>query len=230
MHFLAVANRRGATRVEHFDVFEWIAIDDDEIGEPARTNASELVFLPQDARVVAGAVLDDLERIEPCLLVQFHLADEAVAVHLVDKSRIVATADRAAHALEVPERAHPDTIVLFPVHFVGGAPSDEVRSVIRRIRLEVVGERRMQIVTKPWLRLRTLEVAACLVDVERRHPGDAGADHRHQHGIQQFRIRLAPEAPGPTEAIRLVQIVVVAREMLAEIRNGSVGDAVPVLD
>src|ERR1035437_4213103 len=228
--FLAVADGACAARVQHLDVLERVAVHDDEVGGPADPHVAELVFLAEYLRVVAGAVLDDLERIEAGFLVEFHLADEAEAVHLVDETRVVAAADGAALAFEVAERGHPYMVVLLPVRFVGAAPADEVRSVVCGIGLEVVLERGMEVVLEPGLGLRALEVTARFIDVERRHPGDVGAHHRGEHGVEQLGVGLAPEPARPAEAVGLVEVVVFARKVLAAVGNGGVGNAVPVLD
>ena len=78
--------------------------------------------------------------------------------------------------------------------------------------------------------LRPLQVAAGLIDVERRHPGHVRLDHPVEHRVERSRIGFAPELARPAEAIHLVGVVVRGREVLYAIEQRGIGNAVPVLD
>ena len=118
-----------------------------------------------------------LQRMEAGFLVQFHSADQAEAIHLVDEPGVVAHADEAAEAVELAQRVHPDAVILFPERLVGGSPADEVRPVVGGVGAEILFERGMQQFREPGLRLRALQVAAGFVDVERRVPGHVCVHH-----------------------------------------------------
>ena len=88
----------------------------------------------------------------------------------------------------------------------------------------------MQVVLKPGLCLRALQVATGFIDVHRRHPRHIRLHHRGQQRVENFRIGFAPETTGPAKAVGLIGVVVVAREMLPQIGNRRVRNAVPVFD
>ena len=88
----------------------------------------------------------------------------------------------------------------------------------------------MEILREPGLRPGALQVAARLVDVERRNPGDAGRRHSVEHLREQLGLGLAPEAPRIAEPVGLVVVVVAGGEVLDLAFDRGVGDAVPVLD
>ena len=75
-----------------------------------------------------------------------------------------------------------------------------------------------------------LEVSGRLIDIECRHPRYLRGNERVQHLAEQGGVRLAPEAPRPAKAIRLVAVVVRRWEMLPAFGNGRVRNAIPVLD
>src|ERR1039458_1756946 len=101
VHGLAVADLIHAGRIEHFEILQRVSIYDDQIGGPTGSHAAQMIFLAEDFGVVAGGLLDDLERMEAGLLVQLEVAEEAEAIHLVYETGIVAHADQAAQPLEL---------------------------------------------------------------------------------------------------------------------------------
>src|SRR5580698_9616308 len=101
MNGLAIADFVDPGGVEHLEILERIAVDDDQVGVPTRAYAAKVVLLSQDSGVVTGGLLNDFERMESRLLVQFHAADQPEAVHLVDESGIVTHADQAAETVEL---------------------------------------------------------------------------------------------------------------------------------
>ena len=54
-HRLAVADLFDARGVEHFQVFERVAVDDDEVGREACADAAQAFLLAEDARVLPVA-------------------------------------------------------------------------------------------------------------------------------------------------------------------------------
>src|ERR1041385_4867009 len=89
-HGLAVLDVVDTRGVQHLQVLEWVAVHDDEIRLEPLPHATELGLLAEDARVVEGRVLDDLDRVEARLLVQLELAQEAESVHLINEPGVVA--------------------------------------------------------------------------------------------------------------------------------------------
>src|SRR5437764_234607 len=131
-HGLPISDLIDPGGIEHLEILEWIAVDDDEIGAEARPDASELGLLAEDARVVEGRVLNDLDGVEAGFLMQLELTQEAEAVHLVDEPRVLARAHDAAFPLELAHGPHPDAVVLLPERLVRGRPAEEVRAVVGR--------------------------------------------------------------------------------------------------
>src|SRR5205085_11192130 len=123
---LPVSDHVNAGRIQHLEIFERVAVDDDQIGEVTGPHAAQAIIYAQNFRIVAGALLYDLERMKAGLLMQFHLANETEAVHLIDEARVFAATDQAAALVELAQSRHPDAIVLLPKRFVGGSPTDEV--------------------------------------------------------------------------------------------------------
>src|SRR5262245_5269019 len=107
---------------------------------------------------------------ESGLLVELQLARDAEAVHRVDVAGVVAGRDEAALVRELADRVHPDAVLPAPVRFLRARPAEEVRAVVRRRRLEILLERRVQILAEPGQILRPGEIAAGLVDREGRVP------------------------------------------------------------
>src|SRR5437588_7347696 len=99
VHGLAVADFVDSRGVKHLQVFERVAVDDEYVGHVAGADAAEARLLAQYARVVAGGVLNHFEWLKTGLLLQFQLANQTEAVHLIDEAGIVSTADEAAALL-----------------------------------------------------------------------------------------------------------------------------------
>ena len=106
----------------------------------------------------------------------------------------------------------------------------KVRAVVGGVRLEVLFQRGMQVFGEPGLVLRALQVAAGLVDVERRHPRDVRLHHAVEHLAEPLRIGFAPQVAGVAEAVGLVVVVVARGKALHAALDGRVRNAVPVLD
>ena len=102
--------------------------------------------------------------------------------------------------------------------------------MILQVRLEELRQHRVQILAKPRLRLRPLQVAAGFIDLERRVPRHVVRDHGIEQLRQLFPIRLAPQPPGPAEPVALVHVVVRRRKVLHTARNRGIRNPVPVLN
>ena len=106
----------------------------------------------------------------------------------------------------------------------------KVRAVVGGVRLEILCQRRVQILGEPGLILGALQIAAGLVDVERGHPGDVRLHHAVEHLAEALRVGFAPQVAGVAETVGLVVVVVSGREVLPAALDGGVRNAVPVLD
>ena len=71
-------------------------------------------------------MLDDFDRMEAGFFMQFQLAEQPEAIELIDEARVVAYADKAAQPLKIPDRPHPDAVILLPEHLIVGGPVQEV--------------------------------------------------------------------------------------------------------
>ena len=80
--------------------------------------------------------------------------------------------------------------------------------MVLQIGFEEFGERRMQILGKPRLGLCALQVAASLVDSQRRIPGDAGFNHAIEDFGEFLPIGFPPQAACMAKAIRLIGVVI----------------------
>ena len=87
----------------------------------------------------------------------------------------------------------------------------------------------MQVVPEPRLVLRADQVAARFVDRERRIPRDVLLDHQVDDLVQLRRVGLRVQLAGAAEAVNLVRVAHVGREVLDAVQR-RVGDAVEVLD
>jgi hypothetical protein len=61
----------GSRWVEQFEIAEGVAIDKDEVGFISRTDSSKFVGFSEDEGAVGGGVLDDIQGVKTCFLVQF---------------------------------------------------------------------------------------------------------------------------------------------------------------
>src|SRR4051794_27459681 len=128
----------GAVRIQQLEVLERVAVDYQQVGDEAFADLADAVFHPEQLRAVPGRVLDDLERVEPRLLVQLQLARDAEAVHRIDVAGIVSGGDEPALARELQHRVHPDAILSLPLRFLRRGPADEVRPVVVERAFEVL--------------------------------------------------------------------------------------------
>src|SRR4051812_47632964 len=64
VHRLSILDVVDARGIEHLQVFQWVAVHDDEIGLESLPHASELGLLAEYARVVERCMLDDLDGAE----------------------------------------------------------------------------------------------------------------------------------------------------------------------
>src|SRR5665811_551686 len=101
---LPVTHVVDARGVEHLQILERIVVHHDQVGEEPSAHASKVGLSPQNARVVAGGVLNDLQRLKARLLLELEFSNEAETVHLINETRIVTHADQSALALEVAQR------------------------------------------------------------------------------------------------------------------------------
>src|SRR5687768_398907 len=81
-------------------------------------------------------MLDHLQGVKPCFLVQLQFAEQSESVHLVNETGIFAYTYKATAFFKFVQGLHPDPIVLFPKGLVGRRPADKVRPLIRGIRLK----------------------------------------------------------------------------------------------
>ena len=125
VHF-SVAKLFNTGRIQNLEILKRIAIDDDQIGFVPNANTTDLVFLTKNLGIVTRHMLNDLERVKTRFLVKLELADQAKAIHLINKSCIFPCADQAAATLEFEQCAHPDAVILFPECFISRGPADKI--------------------------------------------------------------------------------------------------------
>src|SRR5262249_59045200 len=102
--------------------------------------------------------------------------------------------------------AQPYGVLTPPARFLGRRPADELRAMgVERAR-DILLQRGMQVVVEPRLVLRAREVAARLVDRERRIPRDFLLDHQVDDLVQLLGIGLRVELAGAAEAVDLVRV------------------------
>ena len=219
----------GAVRVQQLEVLERVAVDDEEIGDEAFAHFAEPIFHADQLRAVPRRVLDHLERLESGFLVQLEFPRDAEAVHRVDVPGIVSSRNQAALSPELAHRIHPDTVLLFPARLLRARPAEEVRSVVLDRAFEVLLHRRVEVVAEPRLVLRPHQVAAGLVDRERRIPRDVALHHPVDDLVQLRRVGLRVQLAGAPEAVDLVRVVHLRRERL-DAGQRRVGDTVEMFD
>src|SRR5262245_35701545 len=218
-----------AVRAQQLQVLERVAVDDEEIGDEAFAYLAEPIFHADQLGAVPGRVLNHFERLESGFLVQLELPRDAEAVHRVDVPGIVSGRDQAALPPELAHRVHPDAVLLFPPRLLRARPAEEVGAVVFDGALEVLLHRRVEVVADPRLVLRAHQVAAGLVDRERRIPRDVSLHHPLDHLVQLRRVGLRVQLAGAAEAVDFVRVVHLRRERL-DAGQRRVGDAVEMFD
>src|SRR3989442_14832087 len=119
-----VRHHVGAVRIHHAQILERVAVDDEKIGHVPDTHTAQSIRHADHLRAIRRRVLDDLERVKACFLVQLDLAGDAEAVERsVQIPGVVARRDGAAFETEFAERGHPDLIVLPPADFLRRGPA-----------------------------------------------------------------------------------------------------------
>src|SRR4051812_36735228 len=89
--------------IEDLEILERIAIDHNDVRKIAGSHATEVCVATEDVGVVAGGVLNDLDRLEASFLLKLQLTNESEAIHLIDEPSVITDADHAALALEVAQ-------------------------------------------------------------------------------------------------------------------------------
>ena len=221
-----------AGAVEDFEVGDGVLVDDDEVGEFAGAHDADVVAA-EGLGAPHGGGADHFERMEAGLLQQLELADVVEAVELEDESGVAAGGDVAPSVFVIVDELHPEAVVLLPLDLVGGGPVEPVRAVRLAARLVELPERREGVLVVPLGAHRAHQVAARLVDRERRIDVEVQLHQLVDRGVPLLgagRRGLLPEAAGLAEAILFVVVVVARRVVL----DGPVGEhrlrqSVPVL-
>ena len=154
---------------------------------------------------------------ESCFLQQLELANVREAVKLKDETGVGAGGHPAAAILVIVEELHPDSIVVLPLHFVGGRPVEPVRAVRGAAGLIKLPERRQRVLVVPLGPNCAHEIAARLVDVQRRIDVEVQLDQLIDRRVPLVALRrrgLLPQSSGLSESVLLVVVVVVARIIL----------------
>ena len=111
---------------------------------------------------------DHLERMEARLLQQLQLADVIESVELEDEAGVGAGGDVPAAVFVIVQKAHPDAVVVLPLHLVGGRPVEPVRAVRGAARLVPAPQRRQRVAVMPFGAHGPHQIAAGFVDRQRR--------------------------------------------------------------
>ncbi len=161
-----------------------------------------------------SCVLDDVDRMKPCFLMELELADDAEPVEHVDEAGVLADSDHAAHSGKLADSSHPDFVVFPPEDFIGGCPVPVVGAVIGGIGFEILLDSRMEVILEPGLVHGPDEVAVGLIDDESRTPGHSFIDQSLEDFFELLRVCLPPEMTGIAEPVTFVAKIIPVREIL----------------
>src|SRR6266508_67272 len=226
-----------ARAVQDLQIRDRVFGNDDQIGQFARSDNAELhrpsLLLREQLLAIEGRRSDHFERMEARLLQQLQLAYVFETVGLEDEARIRAGGHATAAILELVNEGHPEPVVVLPFDLVLRRPVEPVGSVGFAARLIEFPKRRQRVAVVPLGPHRAHQVAAGLVDGERRVDSEVELDKFVHHLVPLLAARrrgLFPQSPGLAEAVLLVVIVVIERKVL----HDAVGEerfwqAVPML-
>src|SRR5215510_13142761 len=205
-----------ARAVQDLQIRDRVFGNDDQIGQFARTDYAELhrpsLLLREQFRAVEGRRADHFERMESRLLQQLQLAYIFETVGLEDEARIRAGGYATAAILELVHEGHPEPVVVLPFDLVLRRPVEPVGAMGFAAGLIEFPQRRQRVAVVPLGTHRAHQVAAGLVDGERRVDGEVEFDQLVHHLVPLLAARrrgLLPQSPGLAEAILFVVVVVI---------------------